>query len=170
MIMYKNRVFGGALTRMTTQVHAEEEISTVAPVKTVSDCVAACSARACMMLGPKPSARHTADSRLMAFLRQHCEFYDCSGEPSPPEDGLSCSMLQVGGDIATVTSSTLHDGMSVYERMRHWWGSPAVTDALHALDDKSSSITAGCSFAHFDTQAKCPLIDLRTGMSLPSKC
>lgn len=120
-----------------------------------------------MMLGSKASASHLDDSGMMACLRQHCEFYGSSGEANPPADDFSCSMLQVGAlhgdDLAAVTSSSPHDGMSVDERMRHWWGTRGVSDTLHTLDDKSTSNITSFDFAGFDTQGRCPSVDLQTG-------
>ena len=99
--------------------------------------MAVSSAEACMMLKSTSPCEHEADVSMIDRLRKHCELYGHSDEAR--SDVLRPSSFQQAGllarsDIAAVMSSSMSDGMSIHERMRHWWSTRGTAEALNDLD------------------------------------
>lgn len=126
---------GSGLPLMLVWSYAEDEVARASISSKQGGCVAVSSAEACMML--KTTSPCEDDANTIDRLRKHCELYGHSDEAR--SDVLCPSSFQQAGvlarsDIAAVMSSSMSDGMSIHERMRHWWSTRGTAEALHDLD------------------------------------
>lgn len=95
----------------------------------------------CMILRsmPHPRVCNDADAENVALLRRHCERYtqameeSLDGDVNPQSSHLSGSAPFPGA--STVMPCSSGEGMSVHERMRHWWSTRVSAESEHALDD-----------------------------------
>lgn len=126
---------------------AGEESSNVAGLLSAVGQMAVSSTDVCMMFR---SRSHTSKiytpsyAENIVMLRRHCELYSSAVQPRVDDDVVPHTQQYSGvpqsTGMETIIAHSPSDGMTVHERMKHWWSTRVCADSECLGDDSAPHV------------------------------
>eukprot|EP00892_Ulva_mutabilis_P010003 jgi/Ulvmu1/7375/UM036_0035.1 len=114
----------------------------------------------CMMLRSNAHAKSCVDPHgcVASLVRMHCEQYACTEEVcvqlATAPASVSLEMMAPYSGAAALGAHSPGDGMSVHERMRHWWSTRTCAEPEQPSDERSPRLEAA-SADHARSETHC---------------